>query len=41
VTLESAGMTEDEAKAAIKGTPLKIVDIKDAKEATKTAKGGD
>jgi hypothetical protein len=41
VTLESAGMTEDEAKAAIKGTPLKIVDNKDAKEATKTAKGGD
>ena len=36
--LAEAGMTEDEARAAIKGTPLKIVDIK---EAAKTAKGGD
>lgn len=35
--LSETGMTEDEAKAAIKGTPLTIVDIKDAK----TAKGGD
>jgi hypothetical protein len=37
LSLADAGMTEDEAKAAIKGTDLKIVDIKDAK----TAKGGD
>ena len=29
--LSEAGMTEDEAKAAIKGTPLKIVDIKTTK----------
>lgn len=35
--LSEAGMTEDEAKAAIKGTPLALVDIKEAK----TAKGGD
>lgn len=37
LSLTDAGMTEDEAKAAIKGTDLKIVDIKEAK----TAKGGD
>jgi len=36
--LSEAGMTEDEAKAAIKDTPLKLVDIKEAK---KTAKDGD
>ena len=35
--LSEAGMTEDEAKAAIKGTPLAIVDPKEPK----TAKGGD
>lgn len=32
--LSEAGMTEDEAKAAIRGTPLRIVDIP-------TKKGGD
>jgi hypothetical protein len=37
VSLESTGLTEDEAKAAIKGTPLALVDLKE----TKTAKGGD
>lgn len=37
LSLTDAGMTEDEAKAAIKGTDLKIVDIKEPK----TAKGGD
>jgi hypothetical protein len=29
--LSEAGMTEDEAKTAIKGTPLKIVDLKTTK----------
>ena len=32
VPLADAGMTEDEAKAAIKGTPLKIVDLKQTKD---------
>ncbi len=35
--LSEAGMTEAEAKAAIRGTPLTLVDIKEPK----TAKGGD
>ena len=35
--LSETGMSEDEAKAAIKGTPLVLVDLKEAK----TTKGGD
>jgi hypothetical protein len=35
--LTEAGMTEDEATAAIKDTPLKLVDLKEPK----TTKGGD